>query len=857
MLDKTQATDAPYEFGYRKLGPVVADYCARLLAHALSFEREQDGKVLFVARAGVRIRTALEAFAATAEIDLPTRADYLWASRLMVAKGVWRRSRARALQVLGKEFAYAPLKDFVAAMFRHEGLPRDLDLNDPALAQRASNLEAFFASGGPAARAVDQHLVEQSELFDAYIAKLLGDHELALLIDTGWQGTAQSMLDEAFPDVTWWGAYFGRFSTDATDKRGWSRMIGVVTEHGQFDPAWPESCVVLHRHMIEHLFQPTGLSIERLAPGADGVISSPEAASVLLDKVDRENSPMFAGVLDYLAKLPDGVGPAALRARAHTEWRNIARAVVLPSKDDVEVFADITRSADFGRSIEVPLLLPTRNRHRDDSPEARVRDSLWHAGQLALEYPQEIAQPMQRKIAGIGRGDLSEKQKPARKAAREQAGARPKVAIITRTLDRQIFLKRALASVASQTFTDYVHVVVNDGGDNDAARETIEAASVDLDRLLLVDNVVNRGMEAASNIAISSCDSDFIVIHDDDDTWEPTFLEKTVSFLESSRGRHYDGVITRSTYVSESVTPTGIVTHGSGPYNGWVETVHLHEMAVQNFFPPIGFLFRRSRYDAIGGFDERYPVLGDWDFNLRFLSESNIAVLPESLANYHHRDRGDTAIFGNSVIADRHKHLEYSAVVRNNLVRYLSERGRQAEASMIGLGILLGEERDLGRRTVQKLDALVGGGAMPAAQHVGVVHHGSHNADAMWIATQRLAQIIARGDVVALAEVGLASDPRDIRQRVMRILARVVGLARPIFAATDADLSKTPQAIAKLVALHRDPYRAMPPPADFDEIRYLRDNPDVATAITRGELTSGFEHYFYNGRQEGRARPSR
>ena len=39
-----------------------------------------------------------------------------------------------------------------------------------------------------------------------------------------------------------------------------------------------------------------------------------------------------------------------------------------------------------------------------------------------------------------------------------------KVAVITRTKDRPIFLKRALLSVSSQTFSDYIHVVVNDGG---------------------------------------------------------------------------------------------------------------------------------------------------------------------------------------------------------------------------------------------------------------------------------------------------------------------------------------------------------------------------------------------------------
>ena len=86
-----------------------------------------------------------------------------------------------------------------------------------------------------------------------------------------------------------------------------------------------------------------------------------------------------------------------------------------------------------------------------------------------------------------------------------------------------MFLRRALTSVAAQTFTDYVQVVVNDGGDNELAKQTIADTDCAHHKIVLVDNVVNRGMEAASNIAIRSVDSDYIVIHDDDDSWQPVF----------------------------------------------------------------------------------------------------------------------------------------------------------------------------------------------------------------------------------------------------------------------------------------------------------------------------------------------
>jgi hypothetical protein len=44
-------------------------------------------------------------------------------------------------------------------------------------------------------------------------------------------------------------------------------------------------------------------------------------------------------------------------------------------------------------------------------------------------------------------------------------------------------------------------------------------------------------------------------------------------------------------------------------------------------------------------------------------------------------------------------------------------------------------------------------------------------------------------------------------------------------------------------------------PPDFDEAYYLRQNPDVATAISDGRLGSAYEHYIRYGRREGRNRP--
>jgi glycosyltransferase involved in cell wall biosynthesis len=242
------------------------------------------------------------------------------------------------------------------------------------------------------------------------------------------------------------------------------------------------------------------------------------------------------------------------------------------------------------------------------------------------------------------------------------------VAVVVRTVKRPLFLRRALSSIGEQSLQDYVCVVVCDGGDFPAVASECARSPIDPSRLIVIDNKTSRGMEAASNLGIARVTSEFIAIHDDDDSWEPDFLRRTVEYLRQPSAQRYGGVATWSTYVSELSTPEGPAIKSRRPFRT-DRVVHFIEMARNNLFPPISFLFRRKVYERIGGYNEALPVLGDWDFNLRFLLEADIAVIREPLANYHHRDLQPDPAFGNSVIEDRDRHLEFEAVIRNALLR--------------------------------------------------------------------------------------------------------------------------------------------------------------------------------------------
>ena len=264
--------------------------------------------------------------------------------------------------------------------------------------------------------------------------------------------------------------------------------------------------------------------------------------------------------------------------------------------------------------------------------------------------------------------------------------AAARVGVITRTKDRPLLLGRARASVLGQGFGDLLWVLVNDGGDPAPVEEQAGLAREAGARVEVIHHPESLGMEAASNAGVGRADCEFIVIHDDDDSWQPQFLARTVQFLD--QGGPYQGVVTRSWKVDEVLEPGGARVLGRAPYNPHLESVYLAEMAVVNQFPPISFLFRRAMWQEVGGFDPELPVLGDWDFNLRFLAKADIGVIPEMLANYHFRPRvaDGQGVYGNTVTHGLDQHVAYDALVRNRMLRRDLEEGRVGLGHMVGLG---------------------------------------------------------------------------------------------------------------------------------------------------------------------------
>lgn len=260
------------------------------------------------------------------------------------------------------------------------------------------------------------------------------------------------------------------------------------------------------------------------------------------------------------------------------------------------------------------------------------------------------------------------------------------VAVITRTKDRPLFLPRALQSIRRQTFRDFIWVIVNDAGDPAPIRELVKQAQACGINVLHIDKKKSTGMEAASNLGCRAVQSKYIAIHDDDDTWEPDFLKDTVAFLE--RESHYAGVVTRVDMVTERRVRNKWKEIERSVFMAWSHAIYIVDMMQQNLFPPIAFLFRRSIYNKVGGFNEEMMVLGDWEFALRILVHEDIARIKTHLANYYIREANAATNdpYRNSITGWSDTFTDQDARIRNKLLRDDLAKGTFGLGMMVNFG---------------------------------------------------------------------------------------------------------------------------------------------------------------------------
>lgn len=209
---------------------------------------------------------------------------------------------------------------------------------------------------------------------------------------------------------------------------------------------------------------------------------------------------------------------------------------------------------------------------------------------------------------------------------------RPAVSIVLPTYNQVEFVRAAVASVQSQTTTDWELIIVDDGS-TEAVRETITQLGDDRIRFIGLEH---SGLPArVRNAGIAASTGEWIAFLDADDVWHPEKLAKQLDYHHEHPEHRWS--YTGLWYMQGSGEPMAAMTYQSWkPVSGNIVRALLRQET--SIVTPSVFA-SRDLLKETGRFEESLRFAEDYDMWLRLARRAECGVVPQPLAGIRrHQD---------------------------------------------------------------------------------------------------------------------------------------------------------------------------------------------------------------------------
>jgi glycosyltransferase involved in cell wall biosynthesis len=243
----------------------------------------------------------------------------------------------------------------------------------------------------------------------------------------------------------------------------------------------------------------------------------------------------------------------------------------------------------------------------------------------------------------------------------------PRVSICLPNLNTRRFLPERLESIYSQTFQDW-EIIVSDNYSDDGAWEYFQAEAEKEPRIRL-GQAPRKGVYANWNNCLARARGEFIYIATSDDNMASDCLEKLVAALDAHpecdlahcplKVLDEDGV--ELDFAWERVSAFARSCHGlltrphirQAPYDG---LLHLGGETIYNSITQL--LIRRSLFDRIGHFLDRWGSASDFNWGMRAGLSANCVHVPDTWAGWRVHPAQLTNPYADGSIAERAKFEE-------------------------------------------------------------------------------------------------------------------------------------------------------------------------------------------------------
>jgi len=225
----------------------------------------------------------------------------------------------------------------------------------------------------------------------------------------------------------------------------------------------------------------------------------------------------------------------------------------------------------------------------------------------------------------------------------------PLVSIVLPTYNGSRYLSEAIESCLAQTHQDWELIVVDDCS-RDSTPEIITRYVAQDPRIRTIRHPSNQKLPRALNTGHAAARGTYLTWISDDNRYLPLALEEMTRFLEE---HPTVGVVYADC----------VMINDRGEYLQDWPAQPASRIAYMNSLRAC-FLYRRSVYEMVGGYDANQFLAEDWDFWLRAARHFELVPLHKTLYQYRWHDQSLTKAANRSQVRDSieralRRHLPY------------------------------------------------------------------------------------------------------------------------------------------------------------------------------------------------------
>ena len=191
----------------------------------------------------------------------------------------------------------------------------------------------------------------------------------------------------------------------------------------------------------------------------------------------------------------------------------------------------------------------------------------------------------------------------------------PKISVIVPNYNNACYLKQCLESILEQTWKNLEIVVVDDASTDDSAVVISKLSERNKPIIKCLFNKMNQGVAKSRHMAIQASSAGYITTLDADDYYaDPQKLETEINLVLDHKRKHHEEIIAFSNIILEKDDGRQIVL---GNETNIAQGDLLMDILGRTCMIPRDFIYTKSLYVSVGGYDTSLPIYEDWDLKIR------------------------------------------------------------------------------------------------------------------------------------------------------------------------------------------------------------------------------------------------